>query len=133
MGFKLRTEIEPLRSSIAISHSDELVLLGSCFSDNIGARLVRDGFQAVHNPLGPLYNPLSLARLIENLLDGREYDEKDFVLDAEGGAHCLDFASRFQHYDASLLADNVNSEFAALKSVFDRATVLIITFGSSTE
>ncbi|MDE6704140.1 MAG: GSCFA domain-containing protein [Muribaculaceae bacterium] len=131
MSMKLRTEIEPFRPSFSVSHDDRIVLLGSCFSDNIGSRLVRDGFEALHNPLGPLYNPLSLARLIENLLDARVYTEDDFVSDSEGGVHCLDFASRYQHPEAKQLVDSLNSEFSALKTAFDQSTVLIITFGSS--
>ena len=128
---RLRTEIEPIRPSFKISHNDGVVLLGSCFSDNIGSRLVRDGFNAVHNPLGPLYNPLSLARLIEDILNSRVYAESDFMLDDEGRAHCLDFASKYQSADAGQLAANLNAEFSALKTAFDDSTVLIVTFGSS--
>lgn len=131
MNFKLRTEIEPLRPSFSIGHDDRIVLLGSCFSDNIGNRLSRDGFEAVHNPLGPHYNPLSLARVIENLLDGKTYSEADFISDSEGTAHCLDFASRYQAADPVRLADELNEEFSKLKSAFDNSTVLIVTFGSS--
>lgn len=131
MSLKLRTEIEPFRPSFTISHDDRIVLLGSCFSDNIGSRLSRDGFEAIHNPLGPLYNPLSLARVIENLLNGRLYTETDFISDSEGKAHCLDFASRYQAVDAVCLADQLNMEFSNLKSAFDNSTVLIVTFGSS--
>lgn len=131
MSIKLRTEIEPVRPSFSVSHEDRIVLLGSCFSDNIGSRLVRDGFDALHNPLGPLYNPLSLARLMENLIEGHVYTEADFMFDSEGGAHCLDFASRFQHSEAKQLVDKLNSEFSALKTAFDQSTVLIVTFGSS--
>lgn len=131
MTLKLRTEIEPVRPSFAITHADRIVLLGSCFSDNIGSRLVRDGFDAVHNPLGPLYNPLSLAHVIENLLDGHTYSDSDFLTDNENAYHCLYFASRYQHPDSNMLADTLNADFSALKSAFDNSTVVIVTFGSS--
>ena len=61
---KFRTEIEPVKTGHEIHHGDSVLLLGSCFTDNIGERLAIDGFNAVYNPLGPLYNPLSIARCL---------------------------------------------------------------------
>lgn len=131
MNIRLRTEIELTKAAFSIGHDDRVVLLGSCFSDNIGERLCRDGFNAVHNPLGPLYNPLSLARLIEDLMSHRIYNCSDFVEDSEGRAHCLDFASRYQSDCAEVLADVVNRDFSCLTDAFDKSSVIIVTFGSS--
>ncbi|MDE5556049.1 MAG: GSCFA domain-containing protein, partial [Muribaculaceae bacterium] len=128
---KFRTEIETHRGSFAISHDDKIVLLGSCFSDNVGARLQRDGFDVVFNPLGPLYNPLSLSHLLSGLLDGRKYSEADFIKDSTGIYHCLDFASRYQHSDSLVLADKLNAEFSILRESLMAADVVALTFGSS--
>lgn len=128
---RFRTEIETGRGSFEIAHSDRIVMLGSCFTDNIGQRLERDGFDAVYNSLGPLYNPFSLARLIEDLLDGRRYKASDFVVDAEGVSHCLDFASKYQSGDAQALADELNSRMSLLAGQLRSASLLVVTFGSS--
>lgn len=66
---KFRTETELPRSTHRIAHGDGgVMLLGSCFSDNIGQRLCDDGFDVCHNPMGPLYNPASLHAFISRLL-----------------------------------------------------------------
>lgn len=128
---RFRTEIELKRGSFAIGHDDRIVMLGSCFTDNVGSRLQRDGFEVTANPLGPLYNPYSLARVIEGALDGRCYSASDFLADSDGVFHCLDFASRYQDTDADRLAHTLNEEFGRLKDDIMRATVMIVTFGSS--
>lgn len=128
---ELRTKIDGLKGKTEIDHRQGIVLLGSCFADNVGSRLEHDGFDVMYNPMGPLYNPLSLARLIKDLLDGRIYTPDDFRTDAGGVTHCLDFASRYQHADANLLAEMLNRDFQRLREHFLSASVVCITFGSS--
>lgn len=128
---RFRTEIEQPHGSFAISHTDRIMMLGSCFSDNIGAQLEADGFDVMVNPFGPLYNPVSLARLLTYLLDGKRFTPDDFTADDAGVSHCLDFAMRYQDADAAVLAARLNGEIAAVKDFFDKATVVCITFGSA--
>ena len=128
---KFRTEIESARGSFAITHNGGIVLLGSCFSDNVGSRLKRDGFDVTYNPMGPLYNPVSLARLINDLAGDKVYGVADFKCDGEGVCHCLDFASRYQNSDAYELAAVLNADLAVLKEAYRRAKTVIVTFGSS--
>ena len=43
-----------------LSHRNKILMLGSCFTDNIGERLTDAGFDCVVNPFGALYNPQSV-------------------------------------------------------------------------
>ena len=125
---KFRTEIGPLKGSFEIGRGARIVLIGSCFADNIGERLVRDGFSAVHNPLGPLFNPVSVAR---NLARGiRPYGEDDFF-EHQGIWHCLDFANRYQDSSAEKLAQSVNAEYMPFAQAIADADVIIVTLGTS--
>jgi len=128
---RFRTEIDNIRQRFEISHDDRIVMLGSCFTDNVGARLQCDGFKVSSNPLGPLYNPLSIANMLSGLLDGKVYTADDFVKDASGVSHCLDYASRYQSADAEELANNLNAALAEQQRVVEEATVMAFTFGSS--
>ena len=47
-----------------MSHRQKYLLLGSCFSDSIGEKLVNAGFDCVVNPFGALYNPLSIMNAL---------------------------------------------------------------------
>ncbi len=128
--FKFRTEYEPTRRA-PIGRDVPVVLLGSCFSDEIGSRLERDGFHAVHNPLGPLYNPLSLARTVTDALKRRQYGVADLV-EGPRGLHCLDFASLYSGTDGKAIADTVNADLTKVSEVLAAGgpKVLIATFGT---
>lgn len=125
---KFRTEIGRVGAPFAISHDDRIVLLGSCFADNVGERLTRDGFSAVHNPLGPLYNPASVLRVLSRGLC--PYTEDDLRL-VNGEYHCLDFANRYRGCDAAELLKLVNADYLPLAAAVEGASVIIITFGTT--
>lgn len=75
---EFRTKVDIGKTGIAMSHDDDFLLLGSCFSDNIGEKLMNGGFHCEVNPLGTLYNPASIASAITELLKPREERNQDF-------------------------------------------------------
>ncbi|MBQ5839426.1 MAG: GSCFA domain-containing protein, partial [Bacteroidaceae bacterium] len=46
------------------------VLLGSCFSQYMGAKMEAEGYHAVCNPLGTLFNPESIRNTVLHALKG---------------------------------------------------------------
>ena len=54
-----------------------VILLGSCFADGVGQRLMERMFPVTVNPFGPLYNPASIAMIIETALSGKTITEDD--------------------------------------------------------
>ena len=104
---KFRTEIEPLKGSFTLDHTDRIVMLGSCFADTVSEQLRLDGFEVTANPLGPLYNPLSLARV---------FDGEDLLIEqAPDGFHCLDFASRYTAPEVEQLEAMVHADLDPLR------------------
>lgn len=130
---KLFTEVETINSiGSRIRHSDGLMLLGSCFADNMGARFQRAGFRSVVNPLGTLYNPLSVAETVTRMLDGRLFRPEDIQpFGAEGYgtwmAHSL--LSR-PSPDEALAVQNERMAQAA-KALRNDTVWLIVTFGTA--
>ncbi len=59
------TKVETDNSNMRISHHDRIVMLGSCFTDNIGAKLISAGFDCMVNPFGALYNPVSVLNALD--------------------------------------------------------------------
>lgn len=121
-----------------ISHDDgPVVLAGSCFSDNIGERLQADGFAVCHNPMGPLYNPVSMATAITRLLEGHTFTAAD--LTAAGSAdspadvswHALDFPLRYSDNNPDRLLQRINREFARWSQALTQARTTIFTFGTA--
>lgn len=126
----LQTYVTIPKASFDISHHSSMLLFGSCFSDNIGKRLLDNKFFVNVNPFGILYNPISILNAINRLLDKEYYSEKDFDF------HNNLYYSFMHHgsFSRPRLADaidNVNQVFDIASSNLEKADVLLITFGTS--
>ena len=64
MDFTTKVEIDS--NGISIDHKSRLLMLGSCFTDNIGNRMAGAGFEVTVNPWGVLYNPDSIITALES-------------------------------------------------------------------
>lgn len=65
---KFRTEYLAEKAPFCIDPSHPTVLLGSCFADNMAMRM-RSCLWEAENPMGTLYNPLSIAAALEIALE----------------------------------------------------------------
>lgn len=129
---KFRTEIDIRRSrDMQLTHHDGIVMLGSCFTDNVGALLARDGFLVTANPMGPLYNPLSIANALRKSIEGHHYSSQDFEIDDNGAWHCLDFCSQYSDNNLERLAQKASDDLAALRQRLCSAQTAILTLGTA--
>lgn len=126
---KFRTELTCSRSAWQISHSDRLLFIGSCFSDEMGRRLAERGFDISVNPFGPLYNPLSIANCIHRSLLRQYYTLSDLT-PGPRGYHCLDYAMRFSGEDADSVLDAVNSRLDDMRARIEAGAIVFITLGT---
>jgi len=94
--FKLNFDIPPSLDKIPLQ--DRLLLMGSCFSENLGQKLIDHKFQAFINPFGTIYNPISMFRLLEDAIDDNK--EVDWV---ENSAIFYDWNA---HSATSALSEN---------------------------
>ena len=127
---QFRTEIEPIKRTRPIDHSTGIIMMGSCFTDGIGSRLSRDGFNVTVNPMGALYNPFSIATVIERALGGNYYTADDLEL-YEDCYHCLDFPSTFRDTDPDSLLERINNQLHDTAQKLNSSDVWIITFGTA--
>lgn len=128
---KFRTEIDIRRSANPITHDMPLVTIGSCFSDAIGLRLATDGFDVSVNPMGVLFNPVSIANVLNRALERRQYTVDDLYADSVGTYHCLDFESRRQSTDVDSLLSSINADFVTFANNLVRARRVIVTWGTA--
>jgi hypothetical protein len=89
---KFRTEITIAPFEYKIDHSRRGFSVGSCFADTIAGRLARYKFPLVANPTGVLYNPFSIADLLEASPEGLA--EADYVLITLGTAWVFEEGGR---------------------------------------
>ncbi|WP_448520718.1 GSCFA domain-containing protein [Rhodoflexus sp.] len=69
---QFRTDFIIPPSEQTITHKSRLLLVGSCFADEVGQKLVENKFETLVNPFGTIFNPLSLLELLEKSLSGEE-------------------------------------------------------------
>lgn len=130
---KLTTPVEFPKAAVEISYGDRIMVLGSCFADNVGKRLKDRGFELCLNPFGTLYNPSSIERSIARLDSGEHFVESDCVQIGSGSTKW----GSFHHH--TLMARETPEEFLAnANESLDRAAEfwrtcnkVIVTFGTS--
>lgn len=120
----------PTASNFKIAHSDDVFLLGSCFSENIHQYLHNYKFKTLSNPNGILFNPASIAACLKNILHQSDLNEK-YVLERDGLFYSYLHHSSVSDSNKKELLKKINSDNLAAFSFLKQAKVLIITFGSA--
>lgn len=129
---ELTTRIDIPRSADSISHNHKLLLLGSCFANEIGERLCRDKFDTVVNPFGTLYNPASICAHLLRCLSEREYQPGDpELVQSDGQWHSWMHHSTFSCNDCNELLQRMNQALHTTATRLRTADWLLLTFGTS--
>ena len=76
MKMEFRTIIDIPPATFEIKPCEEVLLVGSCFADGIGRNFRGNGFPAIVNPYGTMYNPASIQHTIERILSERVSEGK---------------------------------------------------------
>lgn len=113
-----------------ISHNSLVVMLGSCFAQEIGNYFTNCKFNALVNPFGVLYNPLSIAVGINRVIDGNPYTLND-IFCKDGVYHSFDHHSSFSSTTAELAIEKINTSLAKVATHITNASHLFITFGTA--
>lgn len=128
---KLQTKI-PLQKQTRnqIDYHSKIILLGSCFSENIGNKLSYHKFESFQNPFGILFHPKAIENLIVNAINERVYTDKDIFFNHEVwssfGAH-----SSLSALHKNTLLSNLNSAIKSTHQQLKEATHIVITLGTS--
>ena len=113
-----------------ISYNDRLMLIGSCFTENIGDKFNSIKFNIDINPFGIIYNPSSIAKSLDRLIEGKPYVIEDLVEHQEQW-HSFDHHSRFSGNTADEALKKMNERLTHSGEFLRNATHLIITFGTA--
>lgn len=130
---KFRTEYKPTKANITLSPEHHVVMLGSCFADNIRQKM-RECLWRAENPLGTLYNPLSIERSIRLCLNPGECDDNfnhTVFKDSEGVCHSWLFHSQLSAMSEEELSLRFSSVRTQLRADLKTAQALFVTFGTS--
>ncbi len=128
---KLQTNI-PLNKQQhnLIDYQSNILLLGSCFVENIGDKFNYFKFQSLQNPLGILYHPKAIENLILNAINEKVYDEDDIFYHNERW-HCFDAHSDLSSPSKEELISNLNDGIKQTNQQINKSTHIIITLGTA--
>jgi len=130
---KFRTDIKVERAEFSLRPEQPMAMLGSCFADNISKRM-RGSLWDASNPLGVLFNPLSIAAAIElTLFDEHAADTfADSLFTHDGISHSWLFDTSSS---SAAGKDDAIRKFLSTKCRFEdmleRGNTLCVTFGTA--
>ena len=130
---KLFTELSIPPLGVQIGADEKVLLLGSCFSDEVGKRMQEWGLDACRNPFGALYNPLSILNAIELLDSDRLLDESDCVPMGSGaGMICSWYHhTKMARKTAADFLSEANRALTLSREFWKECGVVIITLGTA--
>jgi len=127
---KLFTEVSLPEYPFALNHRSPVLMMGSCFTENIGRLMERYLFPVCINPFGVTYNPLSVKKGLEALIYKDAYEAKD--LDQHNELwFSFDHYTGFSSHDKETTLQNINHVFKEAKEALKKADTLILTWGTS--
>ena len=127
---KLTTPIKRSRQNPPINYSSKVLLLGSCFAQNMGAKLEYYKFQQCTNPFGILFHPVAIEKLITRAVNQTWFTSKDVFLQNEQW-HCFLAHSKLSNTSEEDLISALNSALEKLRFSLLEASHVVFTFGTA--
>lgn len=113
-----------------IDYTSKVLLLGSCFSENIGDKFKYFKFQANQNPFGNLFHPKAIETFIIHAINEKEYtDDNVFFLNERW--HCFDAHSQMSASSKESLLQRLNLAIESTNKQIHSVSHIIITLGTS--
>jgi len=128
---KLQTKIPLERQPHnLVDYKSKLLLIGSCFVENIGSKLAYFKFQNVLNPVGILFQPIAIEKLITRAINKDFYIEDDIFFYNEQW-HCYDVHSCLSSTSKKLLLEDLKNSVIQTQQHILQSSHVIITLGTS--
>lgn len=125
-----RTTLHSPTYPFEIKHANPLLLLGSCFAENIAEKLQQNKFQSLLNPLGILYNPVSIARALEYLLGNKTFSAANLFYHQDLW-HSFDHHGHFSHPDRLTALTKIQQSLQFARNFLADQQRIIISLGSA--
>ena len=126
----LRTILKPITYPFSISYQEKFLLLGSCFTENIGKKLQAAKFQTSINPFGILYNPISILDNLERAFQDIKLPKNTLFKYQEYWYSHLHH-SQFSASSKEDLNQQIQAQDSSTKSNLSNCNYLVFSFGTA--
>jgi len=129
-SLKFKLTLPSKRSEHSIGYRDNLFLIGSCFSENMGAKLNTHLFKVFENPHGILFNPISVAQSLSDCIHNKQYAAAD-LFELNEVWNSWQHHTRFSGITAKKAVEKINESINKAHSFLKTADHIVITLGSA--
>lgn len=128
MNFTTKVSIEKYQNPI--DYNSRIMSLGSCFAENMAEKFEYFKFQNSVNPFGIIFNPVSIEKLVNRMVNKIEFTEEDIFFHNDLW-HCYEVHSEFSDANKEDFLSNLNSILSETLNQISTSTHIIITYGTS--
>jgi hypothetical protein len=125
-----RTVLNVVKSNDEIAHQNKLLSMGSCFSENIGERLLDYKFSVIVNPYGILFNPIAIAQSLRQIIDYRKFSENDIFYYNQRWQSFFHHG-RFANIDKKTCLNDINTAIKQTHQHIQNLDYLMLTLGTA--
>lgn len=126
-----RSNIPAPQFPFKIDYDNPMMLLGSCFSDNIGNYFYRHRFDVCSNPFGVLFNPISIDRAVRLMLNPQTFDKERYFFKNRDLWVSFAHHGRFSRENFEVFEQNIDEQLEQAASFLQHTDYLFITFGTA--
>ncbi len=126
----LQTQVPLQQAEHQFDYQSQLLLLGSCFVENIGKKLDYNKFRSLQNPFGILFHPKAIENLLSKSIQALGYTEEDIFYHNERW-HCFDAHSDLSDVSKEELLRKLNNGLKDTRLQISKLTHIIITLGTA--
>lgn len=123
-------EFFPRPFPVKLNHRHKLMLVGSCFTEQIGNKLALHKFSVVENPNGILFNPVSISHAVRSYVQGKLYSVDELFYSNELWGS-WQHHTRFSSIDKQVSLERINDSQKKASAFIKEADWLLLTLGSA--
>ncbi len=126
----LQTKITVAAPDFLIDYNSRLMMLGSCFAENMGSKFSYYKFDVDVNPCGIIYNPLSVANVLRLIVEGKQFEKSD-LRQVGGKWVSLYHHGAFSSTDPDECLHRINDRLTKATGELRTLDLLVITWGTA--
>lgn len=126
--FRTELTIEP--AARQLPRTARVLTMGSCFADSMGRRLADSKVATLVNPLGTVFQPLALGKLLRAAL-GEDVDWQQHVVEARGRWQSYDLHSSIGAASPVELLQTIAEQVYNVGTFLRNADVVVLTLGTA--
>lgn len=129
-AMQFTTKIPIQKYQNPITYESKIMALGSCFAENMSEKFDYFKFQNTTNPFGIIFNPVSIEKLVNRIVNKIEFTENDIFFHNDLW-HCYEVHSELSNPNKDEFLSTLNGLISSTNKQINSLTHLIITYGTS--